>query len=149
MQEGTWVAILMGKSMFGADTVTFQQKGSETIVTDQYSTGYWMPSTDAQQDYKDIKSVKVGKDRWNIVAFREMDTGDYKYDTMVKCGSKNEWMWAGSNLTSYVLMHNKKGTINFTLPKDCGNPNVVQKVGANSLMMMSSVLMLALVSIIV
>ena len=114
-------------------------------MTDEYSTGYWAPSVDPQQDFKDVKPVKVGKDRYNVVAFRELDTGDYKYDTMVKCGSKNEWMWAGSNLTGYVLMHNKKGDINFSLPAGCGN-NVVQKVGAKSLMVWGPVLMLALVN---
>ena len=67
------------------------------------------------------------------MAYRKMNTGDYTDDTMFKCGTTYNWKWAGSNLTGYVIMHNKKGLMDpLNLPVGCGN-NVVIEQKANYL----------------
>ena len=119
MPQGTWLGVIYGESMFHNDVVLFQQTGSDAPnVQDRYAFGYWLPREDKVNNYEDVTAEKVG-DKYNFVAYRKLNTGDYEDDTMVTCGSTNKWMWAGSTWTGALIKHDTHAKLTFTISEGC------------------------------
>ena len=113
------MGVIYGDSMFHNDVVIFHQTGSDAPnVQDRYAFGYWVPREDKINNYEDVVAEKVG-DKYNFVAYRKLNTGDYEDDTMVSCGTTNNWMWAGSTWTGALVKHDTKGTVTFTIMDGC------------------------------
>jgi hypothetical protein len=64
--DGTWLGLTLGeKSMWFTDMVIFEAGGNSSGVTDLAGEGYWVPSTDFQQDWESEFDLLDG-----VVTFR-------------------------------------------------------------------------------
>ena len=102
---GTWFAFGWGRGMIGVDMVKFTGTGDNGDIDDLWSSFYFVPARDTEQEYGSALKKRNG-DTYEFTAWRRLDTGDTKQDTKLFCGRDYNFAYTGSSVSSLPIKHN-------------------------------------------
>ena len=123
-----WFALSFGQGMNNVDMVKF----THDSVVDLWSTGYFTPTIDTMQSYRNIKYSRSGT-KYIIEAERDRITTDtsrdFKFDD---CSKTHAFKWAANTGTSSFSKHNRKGDFTLVLDSKCEVDNTTTNTNTNT-----------------